>query len=88
MNNSIAIRKTLTEYGLLSIGTFLIALAVKQYMIPCRIITGSVSGLALLFHEIIGLDDSLLVLVLNRKGNQKIGDRIADAADHDEAHPG
>lgn len=65
MNNSIAIRKTLKEYGLLSIGTFLIALAVKQYMIPCRIITGSVSGLALLLHEIIRLDDSLLVLVLN-----------------------
>ncbi len=65
MNNSIAIRKTLKEYSLLSIGTFLIALAVKQYMIPCRIITGSVSGLALLLNEIIAIDDSLLVLILN-----------------------
>ena len=44
------------DYILLGIGTLLIALAVKEYLIPCQIVTGSVSGLALLFNEVLGID--------------------------------
>ena len=50
---------------LLGIGTLLIALAVKEYLIPCQIVTGSVSGLALLFNEVFGIDTSLLTLLMN-----------------------
>ena len=50
---------------MLGIGTLLIALAVKEYLIPCQIVTGSVSGLALLFNEVFGIDTSLLTLLMN-----------------------
>ena len=53
------------DYVLLGIGTLLIALAVKEYLIPCQIVTGSVSGLALLFNEVFGIDTSLLTLLMN-----------------------
>ena len=53
------------DYILLGIGTLLIALAVKEYLIPCQIVTGSVSGLALLFNEVFGIDTSLLTLLMN-----------------------
>ena len=53
------------DYILLGIGTLLIALAVKEYLILCQIVTGSVSGLALLFNEVFGIDTSLLTLLMN-----------------------
>ena len=65
MNHSYGKIQTIRDYLLLSIGTLLIALAVKEYMIPCQIVTGSVSGLAILVSEMLGIDDSLIVLVLN-----------------------
>jgi uncharacterized membrane-anchored protein YitT (DUF2179 family) len=34
-------------------------------MIPCQIVTGSVSGLAILVSELFGIGDSMVVLVLN-----------------------
>ena len=57
--------QTIKEYGMLSIATLLIALAVKEYLIPCQIVTGSVSGLALLVSELLPLSESLIVLVMN-----------------------
>ncbi len=65
MNHSYGKAQTIRDYLLLSIGTLLIALAVKEYMIPCQIVTGSVSGLAILVSEFLHLDDSLIVLALN-----------------------
>ena len=53
------------DYILLGIGTLLIALAVKEYLILCQIVTGSVSGLTLLFNEVFGIDTSLLTLLMN-----------------------
>lgn len=50
---------------MLSIATLLIAIAVKVYMGPCRIVTGSVSGLAILLCQLLKISDSLLVLLLN-----------------------
>lgn len=65
MNHSYEKMQTLKEYILLSLGTLLIAVAVKEYLIPCQIVTGSVSGLALLISEVLPLGNSLIVLILN-----------------------
>ena len=65
MNYSDRKSTVIRDYTLLGIGTLLIALAVKEYLIPCQIVTGSVSGLALLFNEVFGIDTSLLTLLMN-----------------------
>ncbi len=65
MNHIYGKTQTIRDYLFLSIGTLLIALGVKEYMIPCRIVTGSVSGLAILVSQVFGVDDSLAVLILN-----------------------
>ena len=65
MNYSGRKSTVIRDYVLLGIGTLLIALAVKEYLIPCQIVTGSVSGLALLFNEVFGIDTSLLTLLMN-----------------------
>ncbi len=65
MNNNKFTGQTIKEYGMLSIATLLIALAVKEYLIPCQIVTGSVSGLALLVSELVSMNESLLVLAMN-----------------------
>ncbi|MBQ2232591.1 MAG: YitT family protein [Erysipelotrichaceae bacterium] len=65
MNYSGRKSTVIIDYILLGIGTLLIALAVKEYLIPCQIVTGSVSGLALLFNEVFGIDTSLLTLLMN-----------------------
>ena len=65
MNYSDRKSTVIRDYILLGIGTLLIALAVKEYLIPCQIVTGSVSGLALLFNEVFGIDTSLLTLLMN-----------------------
>ena len=65
MNYSGRKSTVIRDYILLGIGTLLIALAVKEYLIPCQIVTGSVSGLALLFNEVFGIDTSLLTRLMN-----------------------
>ena len=65
MDHTSARTETMRDYILLSAGTLLIAMAVKLYLIPCHIVTGSVSGLSLLISQISGISDSLLVLVGN-----------------------
>ena len=65
MNYSDRKSTVIRDYILLGIGPLLIALAVKEYLIPCQIVTGSVSGLALLFNEVFGIDTSLLTLLMN-----------------------
>ena len=57
--------KQLTDYIVISTGITLVALAVAVYMVPCKIVTGSVSGLALLLNELTGISNSTIVLVLN-----------------------
>ncbi len=65
MNYSGRKSTVIKDYILLGIGTLLIALAVKEYLIPCQIVTGSVSGLALLASEVSGIDTSLFTLLMN-----------------------
>lgn len=65
MNNKNRVLQSLIDYVLLTAGTFLIALAVRMYLIPCHIVTGSVSGLALLLSQVVSLNDSLIVLIMN-----------------------
>ena len=65
MNHINEKNRIVTDYLKLSLATLLIALAVKEYLIPCQIVTGSVSGLALLLSEILPVGSALMVLVLN-----------------------
>ena len=65
MNHIEGRKEVLRDYLLLSVATLMIALAVKEYMIPCHIVTGSVSGLAVLFGELVLVSDSMVVLLLN-----------------------
>jgi len=65
MNKRETKTKTFTDYLALSLGTLLVSFAVKQYLIPCRIVTGSISGLSLIVQRLIPLNSSLIVLVLN-----------------------
>ena len=65
MNNTSRTMQNLKDYIWLSVASLLIAMAVKMYLVPCHIVTGSVSGLALLVSEIIKLNDSLIVLLMN-----------------------
>lgn len=62
---NVSINRIIKDYLNLSAATLLIALAVKEYLIPCQIVTGSISGLALLLNEMVRVDNSLLVLILN-----------------------
>lgn len=55
----------LKEYAAITAGTLLVAAAVVYYLIPCRLVTGSVSGLALVLDEIVPLGEDTLVLILN-----------------------
>ena len=52
-------------YAAIAAGTFFVALAVVGYMEPCHIITGSVSGLALVISKVLPFSVSLITLVLN-----------------------
>ena len=65
MNKRESKTKTFTDYLALSLGTLLVSFAVKQYLIPCRIVTGSISGLSLIVQRLNPLNSSLIVLVLN-----------------------
>ncbi len=58
-------KRTVIDYCVITLGTFLISVAVMVYMEPCRIITGSVSGLALVIREVLPLSVPMITLILN-----------------------
>lgn len=57
--------KTIKDYFWITLGTALVAAAVKYYLGPCRIVTGSVSGLAIVLEQVVPLSNTQIILILN-----------------------
>ena len=55
----------MAEYLLITAGTMLIAFAVVSWLVPCRIVTGSVSGLSLVLEKLLPFSGPQIVLILN-----------------------
>ena len=53
------------EYLLTTIGTALTAIALEYFFFPSDIAAGGVSGIGLVINKLLGLDTSIVVLVLN-----------------------
>ena len=53
------------EYLLTTIGIALTAIALEYFFFPADIAAGGVSGIGLVINKLIGLDTSIVVLVLN-----------------------
>lgn len=59
------IRTIIADYAAITAGTLLIAAAVVYYLVPLNLVTGSVSGLALVLSQVLPLNQESLVLILN-----------------------
>ena len=57
--------KKIKEYLLTTIGIALTAIALEYFFFPSDIAAGGVSGIGLVINKLIGLDTSIVVLVLN-----------------------
>jgi uncharacterized membrane-anchored protein YitT (DUF2179 family) len=53
------------EYAMITLGSLLVAIAVVFYLVPCHLVTGSVSGLSLVLSNVLPVNNSLIVLLLN-----------------------
>ena len=57
--------KKIREYALITLGILLTAIALEYFFFPSDIAAGGVSGIGLVINKLIGLDTSIVVLVLN-----------------------
>lgn len=57
--------KKFKEYLLTTVGIALTAIALEYFFFPCDIAAGGVSGIGLVINKLIGIDTSLIVLILN-----------------------
>lgn len=53
------------EYLLTTLGIALTAIALEYFFFPCDIAAGGVSGIGLVINKVLGLDTSMVVLILN-----------------------
>ena len=53
------------EYLLTTLGIALTAIALEYFFFPADIAAGGVSGIGLVINKLLGLDTSVVVLVLN-----------------------
>lgn len=53
------------EYLLTTLGIALTAIALEYFFFPCDIAAGGVSGIGLVINKLLGLDTSMVVLILN-----------------------
>lgn len=57
--------RLLKEYGLITVGIFIISAAVYFFMIPSNVIVGSLSGLVIVLENFIPLPISVMTFILN-----------------------
>ena len=57
--------ETVKEYGIITVGSFLVAVAVTFFMVPGNLVMGSVSGLSLVLINFIPVKISVMNLMLN-----------------------
>ena len=58
-------KEVVKEYGIITVGSFLVAVAVSMFMVPGNLVMGSVSGLALVLIHFIPIRMSVMNLILN-----------------------
>ena len=58
-------KKNLKEYGLITFGIILTAIALEYFFFPNEIASGGVSGFALVIESMLGIDPSITILLLN-----------------------
>lgn len=58
-------KATVKQYGIVTIGTLLVAIAVYFFMMPSNVIVGSLSGFAIILSHFIPIPVSVLTLTMN-----------------------
>jgi uncharacterized membrane-anchored protein YitT (DUF2179 family) len=56
---------TLYDYGMITVGALLVALAVRVFLVPNNVVTGGLTGVAQLLSTVVGTPVGLVVLALN-----------------------
>ena len=57
--------KKLKEYGIITIGVLLVVISFELFFFPNNIASGGVSGLALVLHDMLGIESGIIMLVCN-----------------------
>lgn len=57
--------KTVKEYGIIAAGVLIAALGISQFLAPHNIVSGGVSGLAIVINELTGFPIGVSVLLMN-----------------------
>jgi len=58
-------RKIIRDYVLIMVGTFMLAYAIEAFWAPHNLVTGGVSGLAIIINDYFGIPNSFSVAALN-----------------------
>lgn len=58
-------KQVLREYGIVTVGTFIISLAVFFFLIPSNVVVGSMAGLVIVVSNFIPIKISVLTFILN-----------------------
>lgn len=58
-------RKKIREFFIITFGMLLVSAAVYFFMVPSKIVVGSISGLSLVLSQLIGIPLSVITLILN-----------------------
>ncbi|NLO89868.1 MAG: YitT family protein [Clostridia bacterium] len=57
--------RTILNYGLITLGSFITAVGLDMFLVPNRIAAGGVSGLATIIHYLLGFSVGITILILN-----------------------
>lgn len=63
--NKIDIKKQITEYGIITVGTIIVAAAVFFFMLPSKVSVGSGTALAMVLSNFIPMPVSTITLIMN-----------------------
>ena len=58
-------KKLLKEYGIITVGVFVVALSVYFFLMPSNVVVGSLAGLIMVIAEFVSLKISVLTFIAN-----------------------
>lgn len=61
----ILLKKKLTDYFYIAIGSFLIAFGVNYFLVPCKLSTGGVSGIGMVLYHLFRIPLSVTTILTN-----------------------
>ena len=59
------LKNTVREFAVITFAMLIVSAAVYFFMVPSKIVMGSISGLALVFSQLTGISMSILTFFLN-----------------------